>query len=189
MYACIGLGVGGNLPVDAAVFLECLPPDSGNILSGLATWWSVGTLIASMLAWAFITNYSCPDPSTCTKANNWGWRYLVLTLGALTFCMWICRFFLFTLYESPKFLVARGRQDEAVAAVQGIAYKNKTKTWLTEEILNEIGGYPEKNEKESLSYWETVKRSLERFSLQQVKPLFGNKRLGFSSMSPFCNYS
>lgn len=46
LYACIGLGVGGNLPVDAAVFCECLPPNSGNILSGLATWWSVGTLIA-----------------------------------------------------------------------------------------------------------------------------------------------
>jgi hypothetical protein len=46
LYACLGLGVGGNLPVDAAVFLECLPPDSADLLSGLATWWSVGTLIS-----------------------------------------------------------------------------------------------------------------------------------------------
>lgn len=46
LYACLGLGVGGNLPVDAAVFLECLPPNSSSILTGLATWWSVGTLIA-----------------------------------------------------------------------------------------------------------------------------------------------
>ncbi|KAJ5676222.1 hypothetical protein N7462_009119 [Penicillium macrosclerotiorum] len=182
LYACLGLGVGGNLPVDAAVFLECLPPNSGNILSGLATWWSVGTLIASMLAWAFIPNFSCEDAAHCTKANNWGWRYLVLTLGAITFMMFLCRFFFFTLYESPKFLVSRGRQEEAVAAVQGIAYKNKTTTWLTEEILNEIGGYPEENNKEGLSHGEIIKRSFERFSYQQIAPLFKTKRLAISTI-------
>ena len=182
MYACLGLGVGGNLPVDAAVFLECLPPNSANILSGLATWWSVGTLIASMLAWAFIPNFSCEAAETCTKENNWGWRYLVLTLGAITFTMFLCRFFLFTLYESPKFLVSRGRQDEAVAAVQGIAYKNKTTTWLTEEVLNEIGGYPEENESEALTTRQIISRSMERFSMQQIAPLFGSKRLGLSTI-------
>ncbi|KAJ5856244.1 uncharacterized protein N7529_010188 [Penicillium soppii] len=183
LYACLGLGVGGNLPVDAAVFLECLPPNSTNILSGLATWWSVGTLIASMLAWAFIPSNSCESFATCTKANNFGWRYLVLTLGAITFAMFLCRFFLFTLYESPKFLVSRGRQAEAVAAVQGIAHKNKTTTWLTEEILNEIGGYPEEaKEKQSLSTGEIIKRSLERFSVQQIKPLFRTKRLAVSTI-------
>lgn len=188
MYACLGLGVGGNLPVDAAVFLECLPPNSANILSGLATWWSVGTLISSMLAWAFIPNYSCAvGAAVCNKADNWGWRYLVLSLGAITFSMFVCRFFFFTLYESPKFLVSRGRQDEAVAAVHGIAYKNKTTTWLTEEILNEIGGYPEETESsQSLSTIEIIKRSFERFSYQQVAPLFGNKRLALSSVYPCC---
>ncbi|KAJ5748806.1 uncharacterized protein N7511_010502 [Penicillium nucicola] len=182
LYACLGLGVGGNLPVDAAVFLECLPPNSTNILSGLATWWSVGTLIASMLAWAYIPNFSCESMETCTKADNWGWRYLVLTLGAITFAMFLCRFFLFTLYESPKFLVSRGRQDEAVAAVQGIAHKNKTTTWLTEEIMNEIGGYPEEHKKQSLSTVEIIKRSLERFSVQQIKPLFRTRRLAISTI-------
>lgn len=136
-----------------------------------------------MLAWAYIPNFSCSDAATCTKENNWGWRYLVLTLGAITFAMFICRFALFTLYESPKFLVSRGRQDEAVASVQGIARKNKSKTWLTEDILNEIGGYPEENEKQGLSYGDIFKRSMERFSYQQVAPLFASKRLGFSSMS------
>ncbi|KAL4963958.1 MFS transporter [Aspergillus stella-maris] len=183
LYACLGLGVGGNLPVDAAVFCECLPPDSGNILSGLATWWSVGTLISSMLAWAFIPNFSCEDAANCTKADNWGWRYLVLSLGAITIAMWSCRFFLFTFYESPKFLVSRGRDDEAVAAVQGIAHKNKTTTWLTQEVLIELCGRPEEKEKsKGGTTFEIIKRSLERFSLQQVKPLFATKRLGFSTV-------
>lgn len=138
-----------------------------------------------MLAWAFIPNFSCSDAATCVKANNWGWRYLVLSLGAITFCMFICRFFLFTYYESPKFLISRGRQEEAVAAVQGIANKNRTTTWLTVEVLNEVGGLPEEAQAKnaSLSTLDIIKRSLERFSLQQIVPLFSSKRLGLSSMS------
>jgi hypothetical protein len=111
-----------------------------------------------------------------------GWRYFVLTMGSLTIVMFICRFFLFHLYESPKFLLARGRQDEAVAAVHGIAYKNKAKTWLTVDILNEIGGYPEENVPQSLSNREIVERYLSKFSLQRVRPLFATKKLGFTTV-------
>lgn len=111
-----------------------------------------------------------------------GWRYLTLTLGALTFVMFICRFFLFHLYESPKFLLSRGRQDEAVAAVQAIAEKNKSKTWLTEEILNEIGGYPDAKEEHALPIMGIIKRSVSKFSLQRVKPLFANKRMGVTTV-------
>ena len=137
-----------------------------------------------MLAWAYIPTFSCESYANCTKADNWGWRYLVLTLGAITFAMFLCRFFLFTLYESPKFLVSRGRQHEAVAAVHGIAHKNKTTTWLTEDILNEIGGYPEEvKDKQALSTGDIIKRSLERFSVQQIKPLFATRRLAISSES------
>lgn len=111
-----------------------------------------------------------------------GWRYLCFTLGALTFAMFICRFFLFHLYESPKYLLARGRQSDAVASVHGIAHKNRTKTWLTEEILNEIGGYPEEVAEEKLSFAEIVRRNLSKFSLERIGPLFSSKKLGFSSM-------
>src|SRR4051812_6205522 len=100
-----------------------------------------------------------------------GWRYLCFTLGALTFVMFICRFFLFHLYESPKYLLARGRQSDAVASVHGIAHKNRTKTWLTEEILNEIGGYPEEVADEKLTFAEIVRRNLSKFSLERIGPL------------------
>lgn len=134
-----------------------------------------------MLAWGYIPNFSCPDSAECTKGNNWGWRYLVLTLGAITFAMFICRFLLFTLYESPKVLVSRGRQYEAVAAVHGMAKQNRAKTWLTEDILNEIGGYPEETSDAKLSTVQIIKRSFERFSYQQVAPLFATKRLGITT--------
>ncbi|BCR94425.1 putative sugar transporter [Aspergillus luchuensis] len=193
LYACLGLGVGGNLPVDGALFLEFLPFASGNLLTMLSVWWPLGQLVSSLLAWAFIPDYSCSSDlpacgnvasgeACCTKQSNMGWRYLCFTLGALTFAMFICRFFLFHLYESPKYLLARGRQSDAVASVHGIAHKNRTKTWLTEEILNEIGGYPEEVAEEKLSFAEIVRRNLSKFSLERIGPLFSSKKLGFSTV-------
>ena len=58
LYACVGLGVGGNLPVDGALFLEFLPFANGNLLTLLSVWWPVGNLIGSVVAWGFVPNYS-----------------------------------------------------------------------------------------------------------------------------------
>ncbi|KAI9037738.1 putative sugar transporter [Aspergillus affinis] len=193
LFSCLGLGVGGNLPVDGALFLEFLPFASGNLLTMLSVWWPVGNLISSLLAWAYIPNFTCESglpacnqvsagEQCCRKEDNMGWRYLVLTLGAITFAMFICRFFFFHLYESPKFLLSRGRQEEAVAAVHGIAYKNKSKTWLTVEILNEIGGYPEESVQQTLSNKQIAKRYLSKFSMQRIAPLFATKKLGITTI-------
>ena len=106
-----------------------------------------------------------------------------MTLGAMTLVMFTCRFFLFHLYESPKFLLSQGRQPEAVAAVHGIAYKNRKQTWLSEDVLNEIGGTASAVEKEHLSMGEIVNRNLGKFSTQRIGPLFRTKKLGLMSMS------
>ncbi|KAH0296970.1 MFS general substrate transporter, partial [Aureobasidium melanogenum] len=95
----------------------------------------------------------------------------------LTFCMFIVRFFLFNLFESPKFLLSRGRQAEAVHVVQGIAAHNKTTTWLTEEILNQIGGDPDVTEDAKLSTVDIVKRAAGKFSTQRIGPLFHGWKL------------
>lgn len=44
MAAAMGLGVGGNLPVDGALFLEFLPFASSNLLTLLSVWWPLGQL-------------------------------------------------------------------------------------------------------------------------------------------------
>ncbi|OQE46993.1 hypothetical protein PENCOP_c001G07475 [Penicillium coprophilum] len=183
LFSCLGLGVGGNLPVDGALFLEFLPFVSGNLLTMLSVWWPVGQLIGSLLAWAFIPKFSCTGYEGCTRENNMGWRYLVLTLGAITFVMFVLRFFFFHLYESPKYLLSRGRQEEAVASIHGIAHKNGTKTWLTTEILNEIGGHAEVHEKEKgLTYTQIVGRFFSKFSMERIAPLFANKRMGWNTV-------
>ncbi|KAF2127447.1 MFS general substrate transporter [Dothidotthia symphoricarpi CBS 119687] len=185
LYACIGLGVGGNLPIDGALFLEFLPQASGSLLTLLSVFWPAGNLIASLLAWALIPNFSCPGDTPlgeCTRANNWGWRYLILALGAITFTMFMCRLFLFHLYESPKFLLSRGRQAEAVATIYGIAHYNKTTTWLTEDVLNQVGGDPDvTGEEVKLGTVQIVKRSLGRFSLKRFRSLFQDKKIAMTT--------
>lgn len=173
MYAALGLGVGGNLPVDGALFLEFLPHHSSGLLTLLSVWWPVGQLVASLIAWAFIGgNYSV----------NVGWRYFTHTLGGITFAMFLGRFVLFHLYESPKFLLSRGRQAEAVAVVHGMAYKNKKTTWLTEDILNAVGGSSETVADTKLSTSEIVRRKLSSFSGERIGPLFHTKKLGQTTL-------
>jgi hypothetical protein len=90
-------------------------------------------------------------------------------------------FLVFHLYESPKFLLSRGRQAEAVAVIHGIAWHNKTKTWLTEDILNQIGGDPEVKDNIKLSVVDIVKKSLSKFSTQSIGPLFSTRTLTLST--------
>lgn len=48
LFAAMGVGIGGNLPVDGALFLEFLPFVSGGLLTLLSVWWPVGQLVASL---------------------------------------------------------------------------------------------------------------------------------------------
>jgi sugar phosphate permease len=67
-----------------------------------------------------------------------------------------------------------------VAVVHGIAYKNKTTTWLTEEILNEIGGDPAVVPDSHLTVAEIVRRKAASFSGERIAPLFHERKLGLS---------
>jgi hypothetical protein len=54
-----------------------------------------------------------------------GWRYTVIVLGCLTLVIFILRFFVFHFYESPKFLLSRGREAEAIEVLHKIAKFNR----------------------------------------------------------------
>ncbi|PWN96524.1 MFS general substrate transporter [Tilletiopsis washingtonensis] len=130
LLAALGVGLGGNLPVDGMLFLEFIPGNKQYLLTLLSVFWSLGQLFASLIAWAFIANYSCEgDNSNIAEfgpcvGNNAGWRYTFYTLGAVTFAMFFARFAIFQLPESPKFLLSEGRDAEAVAVVKEIAARN-----------------------------------------------------------------
>lgn len=116
----------------------------------------------------------------CLSEQNRGWRYFVATMGIITLFMFFCRFFLFHLFESPKFLLSRGRQAEAVHVVHGIAYHNRAKTWLTEELLEELGGGPDSGPKISVA--ELQKRNFSKFSFNKVEQLFIDKKIGLTTI-------
>lgn len=131
LLAALGFGLGGNLPVDGMMFLEFIPANRQYLLTLLSVFWALGQLLASLVAWAFIANYSCDKSNTpgtntvpCDVSRNMGWRYTFYTLGALTFVMFIARFFVFRLPESPKFYLSKGMDAEAVAVLKEIARRN-----------------------------------------------------------------
>ncbi|CAK7263051.1 hypothetical protein SEPCBS119000_000286 [Sporothrix epigloea] len=135
LVVALGFGVGGNLPVDGALFLEFLPDASSSLLTLLSVWWPVGQLCSSMLAWLQIAG-----GGSANATDDASWRLFIRTIGIMTFVMFVVRFFVFRLFESPKYLLSRGRQAEAVAIIHGLAHRNGTKTWLTEEILEAVAG-------------------------------------------------
>jgi MFS family permease len=49
--AFVGFGSGGNQPVDSAIFLEYIPATHQNILVVQSGFWSLGQVIANMVAW------------------------------------------------------------------------------------------------------------------------------------------
>ena len=134
--AFMGSGVGGNLPVDGALFLEFIPHENQSLLALLSLFWPVGQIITSLVALVFIPNYSCEIKYDCLSENNKGWRYTLATLSLLTFSMVLMRLFLFSFLESPKNLIARGKYKNAVIVVQELARQNNINIDVYESDFN-----------------------------------------------------
>lgn len=49
--AFIGLGTGGNQPVDSAIFLEFVPATHQYLLTMQSSFWSVGQAVAALIGW------------------------------------------------------------------------------------------------------------------------------------------
>ncbi|KAK2467275.1 hypothetical protein APHAL10511_000824 [Amanita phalloides] len=180
LVACLGFGTGGNLPVDGAVYLENIPQSHQWTLTLLSAWWAVGQVVASLVSWAFIANYSCASSlpaGQCPRAQNMGWRYSFFTLGALTFVMFILRFVLFDLQESAKYLIAKGRDKEAYEVLQHIAKYNRKTIRLTLEDFRAIGH----SDVQRPTYWQLIKGSFAHLSMSQVSPLFKGRKLAINT--------
>lgn len=97
--------------------------------------------------------------------------------------MFLIRYAMFRVFESPKYLLSQGRQSEAVAVVHGIAYRNGKMTWLTEEILDAVADV-EGTERASarVSATNIIKQNLTSFSFGRIRPLFQNRKLGTATL-------
>lgn len=153
----IGFGVGGNIPIDTTITMEFIPQANRRLLPFLSIFQPIGVVMTTILAYALIPRYGCkpdftrPDslPSCnlpnlaegtqcCARSDNMGWRYLMFTLGGVTLSVFIARFVIFTFRESPKYLVHRGRDEEAIKVLHQVAKFNKTKCCLALKAFDEI---------------------------------------------------
>lgn len=173
-YAALGFGVGGNLPVDGALFLEFLPEGSTSLLTLLSVWWPVGQLVSSLIAWYFITNYPAEI----------GWRHFIFAIGVLTFIMFALRSLVYQVYESPKFLLSQGRTVEAVAVVHKVALRNNARTWLTTSVLDAVVAGDEAHVERAplrVSASSVLMDNLKSFSGERLRPLFSTRKLGLAT--------
>jgi MFS family permease len=134
------VGVGGNLPVDSAIFLEFLPGSHQYLLTVLSVYWALAQLLTTLIAWPLLGYHTCQEGAVCTKADNMGWRYFMLAMGGFSMIMFIIRFFLFKLYESPKFLMGRGKDAAAIEVVHEVARRNGKTTDITIADLDALNG-------------------------------------------------
>ena len=94
--------------------------------------------------------------------------------------MFFIRFVCFTIYESPKYLMGKGRGEDAVKIVHEVARRNgKTSSLTIEDLkacenLGSGGGV-------QTSASAAVKRQLEKINLTHVRALFAGKKLAFST--------
>lgn len=191
--ACLGLG--GNIPIDATIALEFLPQSRRSLVALLAMWQPVGVVAASAVAYGTAAKYrcapelpSCHSPegragaACCTVASNMGWRYELLILGLATLFVFCMRFFVFKFYESPKFLLSRGKEEEAIAVLHKIAIFNKVpEPTLTIEdfnLIDEEASEGEGVDVPSKDAKTVVKNFLRNF--KHLKVLFTNKLQTFT---------
>ncbi|PSK37844.1 hypothetical protein C7M61_003089 [Candidozyma pseudohaemuli] len=174
-------GVGGNLPVDSAIFLEALPTNKKWLLTVMSIWWALGQVVTALISWGLISNYSCDDTENCVREDNWGWRYFLFTIGGLSLVMFLARF-LMPVYESPSFYLARGNDKKAVETIHKIAKINKKTVDLSISDLiaidDIVGG---KHHRGAFRENELLKSKIRRYNLSHVRQCFGSKRLAISS--------
>ena len=100
----------------------------------------------------------------------------MIAMGGFAMVMFILRFFFFTLYESPKYLMGRGRDAEAVKVVHEVARRNGKTSDLTLndlEVLN--SGVQETNASAA------IQRKLQKINLSHVRSLFATKKMAWST--------
>ena len=181
------------------------------LLPFLSFFQPVGVVLTTAFAYAYIPQYGCkPDflqedalPSCktvaagepcCGRVNNWGWRYLELTIGAITMFVFILRFVVFRFQESPKFLLYRGQDEKAAKVLQNIARFNNQQSGVTlatfEALTTEedsmgsgramLGGGSKQLQ---ASTWEKVKLEFARYKL-----LFNSVAMGRLTILIFLIY-
>ena len=106
----LGLAMGGSLSIDFVMFLENLGPKYRNHHSSLIILFGIfGVLYTGFAGWLSL--------------ERWGWRIFIILVSVPNILSTVLR--MFWKYESPRFLLAHGRVDEAKQVVIRMADMNR----------------------------------------------------------------
>jgi len=102
-------------------------------------------------------------------------------MGELMLVLWAVRFFAFRLYESPKYLMGKGKDEHAVKVIHKIArYNGKISSLSLKDLQSvdkEFDGKAGSNGKR-----KALRRHLSIFDGNHVKPLFATRKLAVSTV-------
>lgn len=90
--------------------------------------------------------------------------------------MWSLRLFLFDLVESPRYLVGKGEDEEAVAVIHKIAAYNSTTSSLTLEHLTQIGSMVDVGAR-----GKGILSRTSNYTIDHIKALFATKEMAYST--------
>lgn len=107
----------------------------------------------------------------------------MITLGAMAICFGLIRVFIFKIPESPRYLLSRGRDQEAVDAVNFIARFNGKPESLTLDMLQAIDHQLGNavaigtTEVPAQSVTDRIKESFADYGTSSYKSLFAGRKL------------
>ena len=115
----------------------------------------------------------------------------MFTLGGLTLLLWFTRFFVFRFHESPRYLIGKGRDQEAVEVIHKIAKFNGkadrctiTVEDLQKAAVEESSTSPTQDMGTEANNSEMKRTVLSRgshFSGSHIKALFATRKMAWST--------
>ena len=124
-----------------------------------------------------MVRFSCAPAGPCDRSANMGWRYLLFAMGGLTLAMFGLRFFVFTMHESPKFLMGRGDDAGAARVVAAVARRNGADCSFVLGDLKALDG----DGCARTGAAEAVRRKMRVFNAAHVRALFRTRELARST--------
>lgn len=105
----------------------------------------------------------------------------MLTLGAMSIAFGLIRILVFKIPESPQYLISKGRDAEAVAAVNYVARFNGKPETLTLAMLHDIDaalGHNDVSEdgRRGLTHKQILTENMRGFKSINIKKLFATRK-------------